>query len=227
MNEILRVNEIFESISGEAGFIPQGAWTTFIRLQGCNLRCSWCDTPKAQSRIDGKEMSIQEIFDKVKTKNVLITGGEPLLQMNPLEKLVTWLYVEKGCTVQIETNGSFPLPDWEEVFWVVDYKGPSAGEETNLMRSFYPGGNIRKLIQANAIVKFVIKNTFDFENAVRMMKELLIRGYRYNFILSPIHPEDVYSPRITQLSSEIKNCHPELLDRIIFSLQLHKIIGMP
>ena len=78
----LKVHSIFESISGEAGGFPQGSWCTFLRLSGCNLRCRWCDTPDAQEvEAQTLDMSVKEICDSVGIyKNILITGGEPLLQ---------------------------------------------------------------------------------------------------------------------------------------------------
>ncbi|HHQ45091.1 MAG TPA: 7-carboxy-7-deazaguanine synthase QueE, partial [Candidatus Altiarchaeales archaeon] len=77
----MKTIEIFSSIQGEGKFmgIPQ----VFIRLAGCNLSCSWCDTP--QSKGGGKEMSVETVVSEVELlgiKSVCITGGEPLLQVD-------------------------------------------------------------------------------------------------------------------------------------------------
>ncbi|MDI6698258.1 MAG: 7-carboxy-7-deazaguanine synthase QueE [Candidatus Saccharicenans sp.] len=112
---ILKVSEIFFSAAGEGG--RQGEPTIFIRLAGCNLRCSFCDTKYAWKV--GREMTIEEISaraDKIKKKFrvdwVCLTGGEPLLQeLKPLALKLR----RAGFKIQVETNGTRPLnikPDW-------------------------------------------------------------------------------------------------------------------
>ena len=123
-----RVNEIFYSLQGE------GFWTgtpmVFIRLSGCNLRCSFCDTNHSEFRL----MSVQDIMKAVAKVNpedgghVCITGGEPMLQLN--EDLIDALHLHYY-TVHLETNGTKPVP--QSVDWVtlspkedVPHIGPAA-----------------------------------------------------------------------------------------------------
>lgn len=101
----MRVNEIFYSLQGEGYFT--GTAAAFVRLSGCNLRCSFCDTDHES----GREMSAQEIVDAIlpyPTRHVVITGGEPGLQLS--DQMVSLLHAH-GYFIQIETNGTRELPD--------------------------------------------------------------------------------------------------------------------
>ena len=106
----MRINEIFCSIQGEGYFT--GTPSVFIRTSGCNLQCSFCDT----SHASGEDMTIDEIVASAASyppRHVVVTGGEPSLQ-SELPQLVDSLHKE-GFFVQIETNGTRPLPvsiDW-------------------------------------------------------------------------------------------------------------------
>ena len=113
MKNTLLVHSIFKSISGEVGLIPQGTSTVFIRLAGCNMKCSYCDTACTQSKKSGSKFTIEQIINsikKLKCKNLLITGGEPLMQrkgiISLLKRLKGW-----GCKIQIETNGSYHIKE--------------------------------------------------------------------------------------------------------------------
>lgn len=106
----MKVNEIFYSLQGE-GFYT-GTPAVFLRLSGCNLSCRFCDTRHQE----GVEMEYGEILERVcayPARHIVITGGEPSLQLNDL--LVDMLH-EAGFYIQVETNGTHPLP--EEVDWV-------------------------------------------------------------------------------------------------------------
>ena len=114
----LYLTEIFHSVQGESSFC--GLPTTFIRLSGCNLRCSWCDTSYSFSR--GVPWKIQEIVDQVNSYQahyICITGGEPLRQ--PIEKFCGKL-LELGFKVQIETNGTIARKLPQEVHIVCSPK---------------------------------------------------------------------------------------------------------
>ena len=106
----MRVNETFLSLQGEGFFTGTPAF--FLRLSGCNLQCSFCDTnPQTY-----KEMSEDEIVQEAsreKPRHIVITGGEPALQLT--ESLVDKLH-EAGFFVQVETNGTLPLP--QSIDWV-------------------------------------------------------------------------------------------------------------
>ena len=101
----MQVSEIFYSIQGEGVNIGQPA--IFLRLAGCHLRCSWCDSKFTWERTSGKKMSTAAIVKEIRqypSKNLIITGGEPLLQQNALKELLGKL--PKSYFVEMETSGS-------------------------------------------------------------------------------------------------------------------------
>lgn len=108
----MRVNEIFYSLQGEGHFT--GTAATFIRLSGCNLRCAFCDT-RHTAFSEMTEQQIADIAALNASRHVVITGGEPLLQ---LTAALTTLLHKAGKFIQIETNGCFPIADGCEIDWV-------------------------------------------------------------------------------------------------------------
>ena len=101
----LRIAEIFASIQGEGRWA--GTPSTFVRVSGCNLRCTWCDTPYASWEPEGPVLSLDEILEKVEglqTRHVVLTGGEPMLfdAIVPLAEALK----SKGKTITIETAGT-------------------------------------------------------------------------------------------------------------------------
>lgn len=213
----LPVHSIFESISGEAGLIPQGSWVTFIRLQGCNLRCLYCDTKETQNLEAKARLEISSIVSKVYTDKVIITGGEPLIHDN-LESLILALQ-KAGKIVQIETNGTRPLiPTKYNCFWVVDVKGPSSG--TNAPK--IPIDEfVRQLNTNDTILKFVIIDDQDMYFALDKIHELSNAGYDGQFILSPVDAKH----ELTGVLFPILRIFlpPTIMNKIILSLQIHKI----
>ncbi|MDE6048099.1 MAG: 7-carboxy-7-deazaguanine synthase QueE [Paramuribaculum sp.] len=107
---MLRVNEIFYSLQGEGFFT--GIPAVFVRLSGCNLKCPFCDTNHSPFTEMAEEDIIREI-KKYPAKHIVITGGEPALQLS--ENFIDLLH-ENDLFVQIETNGTVPLP--ENIDWV-------------------------------------------------------------------------------------------------------------
>lgn len=110
MKKTYKVNEIFCSLQGEGYFT--GTAAVFLRFSGCNRRCSFCDT----DHFDGRDMSADEIVAEVSRftpRHIVVTGGEPALQLD--SELVRALKAEKFF-IQVETNGSLPLPP--DVDWV-------------------------------------------------------------------------------------------------------------
>jgi 7-carboxy-7-deazaguanine synthase len=99
----MRLIEIFYSIQGEGPAMGRPA--TFIRLAGCNLRCLGCDTDDRPSL----ELSIAEVLESIQGKRVVITGGEPTLQMGQMSQLVSQLH-DRGKEIHIESNGTNPIP---------------------------------------------------------------------------------------------------------------------
>lgn len=209
LDKRLRITEIFHSLQGESSYA--GRRCTFVRLTGCDLRCTWCDTQEAYE--GGSSMSLQEVLDAVAAypcSLVEITGGEPLLQEN-VHPLMTAL-CDIGYEVLLETGGSRPVaPVDARVVRIIDVKCPSSGEEG---RNYWP--NLSCLGPKDE-VKFVIADRRDYLYAVdQIRKWRLDRRY-------PVLP--LISPVSGQLDPEslarwmLEDCLDARLQ-----LQLHKLI---
>lgn len=213
----MMVNEIFKSIDGEG--LRTGELTTFIRLAGCNLRCSYCDTCYALKNSNGTEMSVDEIVKKAKKmdyRNITLTGGEPLINKD-VDDLISKL-CENGFYVNIETNGSVPIDKYilnKNILITMDYKVPSSGVEKSMNLS-----NLEKL-RENDVLKFVIGKG-DFERVEQVIKNHSIKSYIY---LSPVFGE--IEP--VELVDFMKNMHIKGIDtsKMRVQVQLHKIIWNP
>lgn len=166
----MKVIEIFRSLQGEGVLI--GTPTVFVRFQGCNLRCEWCDTGYA--REGGQEMSVEQILEKVeefKTQFVCLTGGEPLLQRDSL-KLMNKL-LEKLYHVTLETNGSIDLEDVpcaENMLISMDIKCPSSGMHEKMMFS-----NIELLSPADQL-KFIVADKEDLKYAENILRQYEVKS---------------------------------------------------
>lgn len=192
----LYINEIFTSISGEVGLIQQGSWTTFIRLQGCNQNCSWCDT-KHSIPIqwnDDQKWEIGEVIDKIshQVRQIIITGGEPLLQQEPVLDLIKALRAfDRIHFVQIETGGSIEPGEGlhnNVDSWVVDYKLNGSGMNKLMKREMWYGDNFTTGCD---YIKFVISDRGDFDQAVEVQQgiEILNLNAPLRFAYSPCAPD--------------------------------------
>ena len=237
----INIHSIFESISGEAGFFQQGTVVTFIRLQGCNLACRYCDTAETQANSIEMEMETSNIPERVKTESVFITGGEPLLQQPALFELCEIL-TESGHDIQIETNGSFPLFDMDWVAWVIDYKCPCAG--TKSVEQMLPIKEFTdQLLLHRAIPKFVVDidptrtgtmPITDLVFAMEKMEQMRHLGYGGKFIISPIFRTAIQFSAQTHVLRIVMpelfkffQMAPHIWERLIFSPQIHKILNLP
>src|ERR1700674_3251584 len=125
----MQITEIYKSLQGESTYA--GLPCVFVRLTGCNLRCSWCDTE--YSFYGGKKMTPEQVFDEVESLSpagglVEITGGEPMLQERELVPLMQRL-LDTAYTVLLETSGERPLAGVPKgVVKIVDVKCPNSGE---------------------------------------------------------------------------------------------------
>ena len=127
----MKVCEIFKSIEGEG--LRTGQAAVFVRLHGCNLRCSYCDSMYAVEGSDYTQMNVAQVMDAVEAfrsesgvKCVTLTGGEPLIHEG-VEELLAKLR-DEGFEVNIETNGTIPCK-WRNAnqFYTMDWKCASSG----------------------------------------------------------------------------------------------------
>jgi 7-carboxy-7-deazaguanine synthase len=208
----LKVNEIFYSLQGESSYA--GRPCVFIRLTGCNLRCSYCDTRYAYE--EGTDMELDLIMDQVSSWRcplVEITGGEPLIQTET-PALIRRL-LDKNFKVLLETNGSQNIQRVDErCIKVVDMKCPSSG-----MAAQNDLENLRRLAP-NDELKFVIGDRIDFEYA-RSVLEDCQPFFSKN---TPVH----FSPVFGKLKPELlaQWILEEHLD-VRLQLPLHKIVWDP
>lgn len=164
---MMKINETFLSLQGEG--LMMGSPTVFVRLAGCNLDCSWCDTQYARGD-DGEEMTIESILSKVEscdTKVVCVTGGEPLLHQKDALHLINKL-LDRGYFVSVETNGSIPidsLPCTEQLLISMDIKCPSSGMENEMCFE-----NLEVLGLTDQL-KFVLADKKDYKYAKGIIEE--------------------------------------------------------
>ncbi|MGE5894394.1 MAG: radical SAM protein [bacterium] len=206
----MNVCEIFASIQGESSHA--GFPCVFVRLSGCNLRCSFCDTSYAYG--PGVEMDLPVILGKVKyygIELVEVTGGEPLIQRETPALLE--MLCNQGYAVLLETNGSCDIASVDQrVSVVLDMKTPSSGmSEKMLMKNL---DRVRKKDD----VKFVLSSREDYEWSKKMMERYSLAG-KTNVLLSPVfnmlEPEDLAQWMVTDRLNARLN------------LQLHKYIFGP
>lgn len=168
---MLKVNEIFYSIQGESTYA--GLACVFVRLTGCNLRCSYCDTQYAYS--EGVEISVAEVIEKVRgygCRLVELTGGEPLLSPEVYDLMDGLLSL--GYQVLLETNGSLDLSRVDgRVIKIMDIKCPDSGESDKNLLS-----NLEHLTERDQI-KFVIGSYEDYLWARGVMAEQGLSGRRH------------------------------------------------
>jgi 7-carboxy-7-deazaguanine synthase len=221
------ITEIFKSIQGEG--TRAGLPCIFVRLTGCNLRCTWCDT--AYAFHGGQKVSLDEVMERVESLNrradgsaagvslIELTGGEPLLQeeIYPLaERLLA-----AGYTVMIETSGERfvgRLP--KEVIKIVDVKCPNSGEP----ETFEPR-NLEEL-GANDEVKFVISSREDYEFAREFSREHRLADRVREVLFSPVH----HDPNGKWRGLEPRELVEWMLEdglQVRLGLQLHKIVWDP
>lgn len=209
------VNEIFGSIDGEG--IRAGELASFIRLAGCNLRCSYCDTEYALEQNAGTEMTVNDILCNINNlgiKNVTITGGEPLVNKN-IDELINKL-IENNYKVNIETNGSVDIEKYlGKCLITMDYKTPSSNMEKTMKLN-----NLEKLDE-NDVLKFVV-NESDLNTVERILRNYNIKSYIY---ISPIYKE-IELPKIVDF---MKKCNSDGIDmsKVRMQIQMHKIIWNP
>lgn len=177
-SKLITVCETFVSICGES--TRQGLAAFFVRVAGCNLRCTWCDTTYAWE--GGEERTVDSLLTEADETNlglVVITGGEPLLQRS-VNTLIAGL-AGAGWTVLVETNGTQPLAEWDRrAHYIIDVKMPSAQASEPFLLD-----NLATLRKTDEL-KFVVIDRDDFDAAVAFVDEHHLDG-RCPLLLSPVH----------------------------------------
>jgi len=209
---MLKVNEIFKSIQGESTYA--GLPCTFIRLAGCNLRCTYCDTNYAYYH--GRELSDDEIISKIEEYGaglVEFTGGEPLLQEETPGLITTLL--NKGYRVLIETNGSICIGCLDQRLTIImDYKTPGSGMSERMNEKNF------QFLKPTDQIKFVLMNREDYEwTKDIIIKNDLIQKFGENILLSPAYEE--LSPKELVRWVLTDNL------QVRIQLQIHKYIWAP
>ncbi len=203
----LRITEIFFSIQGESATV--GYPTVFVRLTGCPMRCSYCDT--AYAFHGGEKRELADILADVaqyKTKHVTVTGGEPLAQ--PECHALMSALCDAGYSVSLETGGAIDISHVDpRVYVVLDIKTPASNEEPNNTYS-----NL-KFIKPTDCLKFVICNQSDYHWSKAFVEEHTLSDKCDVF----------FSPSADELSAT------ELADWIVrdqipvrMQIQLHKVL---
>ena len=218
--------ETYKSIQGESSFA--GLPCIFVRLAGCNLRCSWCDSEYTFT--GGHKMSVDEVIMEVEklapVKLVEITGGEPMLQEREVIPLMERLLAD-GYEVMIETSGERPLADVPKaIHKIVDVKCPGAGSAANTFRF----ENLEALTK-NDEVKFVIANREDYDFARDFIRTHALHEKAGQILLSPAFLQ-IPSPQRTADNMALdprKLVEWMLADGLParLSLQIHKFIWEP
>ena len=217
--------EIYKSVQGESSFA--GRPCIFVRLAGCNLRCSWCDseyTFKGGYKLSDDEI-VSEIEKLAPVKLIEFTGGEPLLQERELVPLMERL-LASGYELMIETSGERPLDRVPAaVHKIVDVKCPGSGEGGSFRMS-----NLEFLTQGDE-VKFVITDRGDYEFARDFIRQQGLESRAGSVLLSPAFNK---MPSIVRSTENCMLDPRELVEWMLadgldarLSLQIHKYIWEP
>ena len=221
----LRLIELYRSVQGESSFA--GVPCIFVRLAGCNLRCSWCDSEYTFT--GGQPFTNDQILTQIEAlqpcRLIEFTGGEPMLQARELIPLMQRL-LDAGYQLMMETSGERPLADVPKpIHKIVDVKCPGSG-----MSGTFRLDNLETLT-ANDEVKFVLQDRADYEFA---------RDFIRTHSLSSLCGEILLSPAFYKFASEQRTTENMVLDpRLLvdwmlsdglparLSLQIHKFIWEP
>ncbi len=207
-NASISINEVYPSIQGEGLLV--GLPSLFIRIQGCNLRCPWCDQPSA---IPFKNSSVKledllNLVDSYAHRHVVITGGEPFTERN-LALLVKEL-IKRGKSVQIETNGTLWQEDLEEVIEDIHITcSPKA------VAGWYVHPKIREYAKE---LKFVVDENLTLD--VLMTFEDFLK--RSCVVLQPESNKTVFLEKALDLQNKLLNLGYEV--RVL--PQVHKLLGL-
>ena len=220
-----KVIEIFKSIDGEGR--RAGEVTTFIRLSGCNLKCSWCDTNYSQDGSCGTMKSLEEVMTEVESyncRNITLTGGEPLIHQNVDELILRLL--EEGYDINVETNGTVDIGKYinnqdfnnklGNLWFTIDYKAKSSGMNSRM--------NIINFteLRDQDVLKFVVGSREELEDARTFLSELenhlqYIPYVYFSPVFGMIEPVEIVNFMIEQ----------NFKSKVRVQLQMHKLIWDP
>ena len=221
----MQITEIYKSLQGES--THAGLPCIFVRLTGCNLRCSWCDSEF--SFYGGQKMTLQEVLSEVAGLSsgglIEITGGEPMLQEREVVPLMKHL-LDTGYQVLLETSGERVLARVpEQVIKIVDVKCPHSGEPNTFALE-----NLEAL-QPHDEVKFVLTDRTDYEFARDFVLNHGLAGRVHAILFSPAFEKAASGARDTShcLLDPQELAQWILADNIParLSLQIHKLIWDP
>jgi 7-carboxy-7-deazaguanine synthase len=231
----LHINEIYHTLQGEG--LWAGVPTVFIRTQGCSLRCSYCDTPyglpfadKATEIGEGKWMTFSDILEAVEdvnnsgTREICLTGGEPLQQKQGTLILLLSELTFKEYHVTIETGGHVPLSSFVSAFkdhsgihFCVDYKSPSSGMQGKMKEeAFAP-------LRPNDSIKYVCGSEEDFGAAITHLSWARSQRVHATALFSPVWGSKL---GIRGLAENVMKLS-QALAPLRLSVQLHKIVWEP
>ena len=223
----MQITEIYKSLQGESTYA--GLACVFVRLTGCNLRCSWCDSEYTFH--GGRKMTEDQVLNEVRGLSpngglVEITGGEPLLQERELLPLIEKL-LQGGYRLLLETSGERPLTDVPKaVHKIVDVKCPGAGAAANTFRL----ENLAALTK-NDEVKFVLTDRTDYDFARDFIRHHNLEEKAGQILLSPAFQK---TPSPQRTADNMALDPRKLVDWMLadalparLSLQIHKFIWEP
>ncbi len=212
----LRITEIFYSLQGEAD--AAGLPTVFIRLTGCPLRCTYCDT--TYSFEGGERQSLDQIIQTTldfKTPYICVTGGEPLAQPNAIP-LMNRL-IELGCDVSLETSGALDVSKVDlRVSKVLDLKTPTSGEVARNLHSNFD------YLTTHDQIKFVICNREDYEWSKQQVEQFQLNQKVNTVWFSPAFAVEKGSVKLPPLARDLAQWILEDHLPVRFQLQLHKLL---
>jgi len=214
---MFNIVEKFLSIDGEGP--SSGELATFIRFQGCNLRCSWCDTTYSWDKESTLEvLTVNEIYNYIKetgVTNVTLTGGEPLIQEN-IDEFLDILNKDDNLKIHIETNGAVDIQPFKKkhkrnnISYIVDFKLPSSNM-TNKMNL-----NNLNVVDNSDVYKFVVGSNKDLEMAYEIIIKYDLTS-KCLVYLSPVSG-NIDMEEIVEFMKDKK------LNKVRLQAQLHKII---
>lgn len=214
---MFNIVEKFLSIDGEGP--SSGELAIFIRFQGCNLRCSWCDTTYSWDKVSASEvLNAEEIYNYIKENkviNVTLTGGEPLIQDN-IDELLELLNEDKDLIVHIETNGAVDIEPFkrkhkkQNISYIVDFKLPSSNM-TNKMNL-----NNLNIVESMDVYKFVLGSNEDLQMAYDIITQYDLTS-KCLVYFSPVSGN-------IDMQEIVEFMKSKRLNKVRLQTQLHKII---